>query len=68
MIDSEEEKLQDEPLEGMVPNSAGGYAWEVDDMRRLRRFMCLGSEGGTYYIGEKKLGQGKRSGHYSPHQ
>eukprot|EP00731_Ephydatia_muelleri_P023785 Em0016g56a len=41
----------------MVPNSAGGYAWEVDDMRRLRRFMCLGSEGGTYYIGEKKLGK-----------
>ena len=26
-------------------------------MKRLRRFLCLGSEGGTYYIGEKELGR-----------
>ena len=61
MTDSEDEGQavipQSEPLPGTVPNSAGGYAWAVDDMRRLRRFMCLGSEGGTYYIGEKKLGK-----------
>jgi 60 kDa SS-A/Ro ribonucleoprotein len=25
-------------------------------MQRLRRFLCLGSEGGTYYQGEKELG------------
>ena len=48
---------QSKPLPGMVPNSAGGFTWAVDDMRRLRRFLCLGSEGGTYYIGEKKLGK-----------
>ena len=48
---------QSKPLSGMVPNSAGGFTWKVDDMTRLRRFLCLGSEGGTYYIGEKKLGR-----------
>jgi 60 kDa SS-A/Ro ribonucleoprotein len=34
---------------GQVPNSAGGFAWEVDDWTRLRRFLILGSEGGSYY-------------------
>ena len=48
---------QSKPLPGQVPNSAGGHAWKVDDMKRLRRFLCLGSEGGTYYIGEKELGR-----------
>ena len=48
---------QSEPLPGQVPNRAGGFTWEVDDMKRLRRFLCMGSEGGTYYIGEKELGR-----------
>lgn len=52
-----EEVPQSEPLPGMVPNSAGGFSWQVDDLKRLRRFLCLGSEGGTYYIGEKQLGR-----------
>ncbi len=48
---------QSQPLTGtMIENSAGGYTWQVNDMDRLRRFLCLGSEGGTYYIGEQKLG------------
>jgi 60 kDa SS-A/Ro ribonucleoprotein len=38
-----------------VPNSAGGFAWQVDDWARLVRFLVLGSEGGTYYIGERAL-------------
>ena len=38
-----------------VPNSAGGFAWPVDDWMRLDRFLILGSEGGTYYITEKSL-------------
>ena len=46
---------QSEPLEGMVPNSAGGHAYPVDDMTRLRRFLILGSEGGSYYAKERKL-------------
>jgi 60 kDa SS-A/Ro ribonucleoprotein len=40
---------------GQVPNSAGGFAWEVDDWTRLRRFLVLGSEGGSYYASELNL-------------
>jgi 60 kDa SS-A/Ro ribonucleoprotein len=45
------------PLPGstQVPNSAGGFAWAVDDWARLRRFLVLGSEGGSYYASEWKL-------------
>ena len=56
-MEVEESVPQSQPLTGtMIPNSAGGYTWQVNDMDRLRRFLCLGSEGGTYYIGEKQLG------------
>jgi 60 kDa SS-A/Ro ribonucleoprotein len=40
---------------GQVPNSAGGFAWSVDDWTRLRRFLILGSEGGSYYAKELEL-------------
>jgi 60 kDa SS-A/Ro ribonucleoprotein len=40
---------------GQVPNSAGGFAWAVDDWARLRRFLVLGSEGGSYYADERTL-------------
>jgi len=43
------------PNSNQVPNSAGGYSWQVDMWGRLRRFLILGSEGGTYYINERKL-------------
>src|SRR4029079_7106893 len=43
------------PGAGQVPNSAGGYAWAVDDWTRLQRFLVLGSEGGSYYASEQKL-------------
>src|SRR3954471_1513382 len=43
------------PGAGQVPNSAGGYAWAVDDWARLRRFLVLGSEGGSYYASERAL-------------
>lgn len=48
---------QDEPIPetNQVPNSAGGYVWPVDRWTRLDRFLILGSEGGTYYIGEREL-------------
>lgn len=48
---------QSEKLPGtaQVPNSAGGYAWALDDWSRLDRFLILGTEGGTYYTGERKL-------------
>lgn len=43
------------PLSGQVPNAAGGYVWGVDKWILLDRFLILGSETGTYYIGEQKL-------------
>ncbi len=38
-----------------VANSAGGYSFAVTPQVRLERFLILGSEGGTYYIGENDL-------------
>jgi 60 kDa SS-A/Ro ribonucleoprotein len=46
---------QSAPLRGQVGNSAGAYAWAVDDWARLRRFLILGSQGGSYYAGEWTL-------------
>lgn len=43
------------PGSDQAPNSAGGYAWAVDDWARLRRFLILGSEGGSYYASEWTL-------------
>lgn len=43
------------PGTAQVPNSAGGYTWQVDDWVRLDRFLILGSEGGTFYIAERAL-------------
>jgi 60 kDa SS-A/Ro ribonucleoprotein len=43
------------PRSDQVPNSAGGFAWAVDDWTRLRRFLILGSEGGSYYATEWTL-------------
>lgn len=43
------------PIHGTVANSAGGYAFPVDDWLRLERFLVLGSEGGSYYAGERAL-------------
>lgn len=43
------------PGTNQVANSAGGFAWAVDEWARLDRFLVLGSEGGTYYIGEQRL-------------
>lgn len=43
------------PDSTQVANSAGGFAWAVDNWKRLERFLVLGSEGGTYYISEHKL-------------
>ena len=48
---------QANPIPGstQVPDSAGGYAWAVDAWTRLDRFLVLGSEGGTFYVGEREL-------------
>lgn len=56
---SQKETPQNQPIPGsnQVKNSAGGYSWKVDKWTQLSRFLILGSEGGTYYIGERKLTQ-----------
>jgi 60 kDa SS-A/Ro ribonucleoprotein len=43
---------QREPTPG---NSAGDHAWRQGDWARLDRFLVLGSDGGTYYVGEPEL-------------
>ncbi|MCU0499381.1 MAG: TROVE domain-containing protein [Anaerolineae bacterium] len=48
---------QNEPIPGtnQVKNSAGGYVWQIDPWDHLRRFLILGSEGGSYYAKEREL-------------
>ena len=46
---------QSQPIANTVRNSAAGYVFAVDDWTRLDRFLILGSEGGSYYAGERKL-------------
>ena len=48
---------QSEPIpgSGQVNNTAGGFAWTISPLDRMRRWLILGSEGGTYYADERKL-------------
>ncbi len=49
---------QSQPAEpGQQQNSAGGYTFTVDPLERLRRFLVLGTDGGTYYATERELTQ-----------
>ena len=43
------------PGSAQVANSAGGYAFAVDDWVMLERFLILGTEGGSYYAAETRL-------------
>ena len=38
-----------------VISNLGGTVYKVDDLSRLTRFLCLGGEGGTYYVTEQEL-------------
>ena len=38
-----------------VENNAGGFVYGLSDEKAFERFLVLGSEGGTYYVGEHKL-------------
>lgn len=47
---------QSEPLDStQVKNNAGGFVYQVTPWQQLQRFLILGSEGNTYYVGEQKL-------------
>jgi len=57
MIVGDSEVPQTEQESGaQARNSAGGFSFVLDDMSRVRRFLILGCEGGTYYTSERKLG------------
>ena len=49
---------QREPIPGreaeMVQNAAGGYTFAKDVWTRLQDFIILGTEGGTYYVDERR--------------
>src|SRR4249920_324051 len=40
-----------------VRNDAGGWAFQASDEVRVRRFLTIGTTGGTYYTDERKLTQ-----------
>lgn len=49
---------QNEPIFGATnqfENNAGGFVYKVSKWDQLLRFLILGSAGGTYYVGERKL-------------
>lgn len=43
------------PKSTQIANSAGGYAWEIDNWARLDRFLILGTDGGSYYATQRDL-------------
>jgi 60 kDa SS-A/Ro ribonucleoprotein len=51
------ETSQGLPIPGrdMVENNAGGFVFKLDEWKQLERFLILGTEGGNYYVAEKKL-------------
>jgi len=53
---------QVEPADArQVRNAAGGYTYTVDDDARLRRFLTLGVDGGTYYASARDLARDNAS-------
>lgn len=49
---------QHEPLDSrQVKNDAGGYTYQLDKWAALRRFLVIGTEGNTMYVGERNRTQ-----------
>ena len=47
---------QTEPLDvDQVKNNAGGYSYKTNLWAQLDRFLLIGTEGGTFYVDERKL-------------
>lgn len=40
---------------GQIENRTGGFGFEVTDEERLKRFLILGHQGGTYYADQRTL-------------
>jgi 60 kDa SS-A/Ro ribonucleoprotein len=43
------------PGKKMAANNGGGFSFEITPFDQMRRYLILGAEGGTYYVGEKDL-------------
>lgn len=50
-VTPQKEKAQ----ENQIQNNADGYVFELDDWKKLDRFISFGTEGGSYYVNEKAL-------------
>jgi len=48
---------QTRPIPGkkQIPNSAGGFVFQLDPWKQLDRFLILGCAGGSYYAGEREM-------------
>ncbi|MEJ2886305.1 TROVE domain-containing protein [Actinomycetospora aeridis] len=47
---------QSEPADDrQIPNAAGGHGFALDEAARVRRFLTLGTDGGTYYATAREL-------------
>lgn len=54
-INTRQTPQNEQATPGQVKNSAGGFVFEVNSAARLRRFLVLGTEGGTFYVSAKEL-------------
>lgn len=54
---SQKATAQTQPIFGknMQQNNAGGYGFGISAEQQFERFLILGNEGGTYYVGEATL-------------
>jgi 60 kDa SS-A/Ro ribonucleoprotein len=43
------------PKKKMVINNAGGYVFQISDIAQFKRFLILGTEGGSYYRTEREM-------------
>lgn len=43
------------PNRNQIKNDAGGYGFGIDKWKQLERFLILGTEDGTYYVGKREL-------------
>lgn len=48
-------RLVTDKIPGTVPNHDGGAVYELDDLAIARRFLIIGSAGGTFYQGERDI-------------
>jgi 60 kDa SS-A/Ro ribonucleoprotein len=55
MVNTRQTPQSEKAAPGQEKNSAGGFTFTVTDATRLRRFLVLGVDGGTYYVGAQDL-------------